>query len=150
MFIQERIRQDWRTGVPCLLPAPRSSLQVAEIMNRPVRVAVRAANLIHELRAELSNPDRSREIVWRFRTIYHPQLAELWHEASLMPGILEQNFLPASVQVMRIRGLQPDFRAVYTMTEMNGDNAHALLREVIDKLQWLAQYALELEAEKVR
>jgi hypothetical protein len=123
---------------------------MAQTMNRPVRVAVRAANLIHELRAELSNPARSKEIVWRFRTIYHPQLAELWHEASLMPGIVEQNFLPGSVQVMRIRGLQPDFRAVYTMTEMNGENAQSLLREVIDKLQWLAQYALELEAEKVR
>ena len=122
---------------------------MAPIMNRPVRVAVRAANLIHELRAELANPNRSREIVWRFRTIYHPQLAELWHEASLLPGILEQNFLPGSVQVMRIRGLQPDFRAIYTMTEMNDENAQALLREITDKLQWLAQYSLELDAERV-
>ncbi len=111
-------------------------------MDRAVRVAVQAASLVNELRAEMSNPQRANELVWRFRTAYQPQLATLWQDASLIPGIDEQNFLPASVEVIRVEGLGSDSRRVYTMTELNEDNAATLVRYVIDRLRWLAQYSL--------
>jgi hypothetical protein len=115
-------------------------------MERGVRIAVRAANLVHELNAELSNPRRADELVWRFRTTYHPQLAVLWQDASLIPGIIQQRFLPASVEILRVEGLQAESRQIYTMTEMTEGNAQRLVREVIEKLQWLAQYSLEIAA----
>jgi|SRR5580658_4662601 hypothetical protein len=113
-------------------------------MERGVRIAVQAANLVHELQAELSNPKRVDELVWRFRTIYHPQLAALWHDASLIPGITQQRFLPASVEILRVEGLQADSRQVYTMREITGDNVQILVRDVIEKLRWLAQYSLSM------
>src|SRR5580658_7007088 len=114
-------------------------------MERGVRIAVQAANLVHELQAELSNPKRADELVWRFRTIYHPQLAVLWQDASLIPGITQQRFLPASVEILRVDGLEAESRDIYTMTEMTEGNAQRLVHEVIEKLQWLAQYSLEIE-----
>jgi hypothetical protein len=113
-------------------------------MERGVRIAVQAANLVHELQAELSNPKRADELVWRFRTIYHPQLAALWQDASLIPGITQQRFLPASVEILRVEGLQTDSRQVYTMREITGDNVQILVRDVIEKLRWLAQYSLSM------
>lgn len=111
-------------------------------MERGVRVAAQAANLIHELQAELSNPQRSSELVWRFRTTYHPQLAALWRDASLIPGISPESFLPAAVEILRIEGLQSNSSQLYTMREITGNNVQTLVREVIAKLRWLAQYSL--------
>src|ERR1700722_12364792 len=108
-------------------------------MELGVRIAVQAANLVHELSAELTNPKRTDELVWRFRTMYHPQLAVLWQDAGRIPGIIQQRFLPASVEILRVEGLQAESRQIYTMTEMTGDNAERLVREIIEKLQWLAQ-----------
>ena len=113
-------------------------------MERGVRVAIQSANLVHALSAELSNPKRVGELVWRFRTTYHPQLAVLWQDASVMPGITQRLFLPDSVQILRVEGLQAESRQIYTMTEMTEENAPRLVRDVIAKLQWLAQYSLEI------
>jgi hypothetical protein len=113
-------------------------------MERGVRIAIQAANLVHELQAELSNPRRSDELVWRFRTTYHPQLAALWQDASLIPGIIQQRFLPASVEILRVEGLQTDSRHVYTMSELTEDNVQVQVRDVIEKLRWLAQYSLNM------
>lgn len=113
-------------------------------MEQRVRVAVQSANLVHELRAELSNPQRASELVWRFRTTYHPQLAALWEDASLIPGIPRECFLPASVEILRVEGLQSDSRPVYTMSEITEDNVQTLVRDVIEKLRWLAQYSLTM------
>ena len=113
-------------------------------MEQGVKIAVQAANLVHELRAELSNPQRASELVWRFRTTYHPQLAALWRDASLIPGIPQQRFMPASVEILRVEGLQSDSRQVYTMSEITEDNVQTLVRDVIEKLRWLAQYSLAM------
>jgi hypothetical protein len=113
-------------------------------MEQGVRIAVQAANLVHELQAELSNPKRATELVWRFRTTYHPQLAVLWQDASLIPGINQQHFLPASVEILRVEGLQTDPRQVYTMSAITGDNVRTLVSDVIEKLRWLAQYSLAM------
>lgn len=113
-------------------------------MEQGVRIAIQAANLVHELQAELSNPRRADELVWRFRTTYHPQLAALWQDASLIPGITQQRFLPSSVEILHVEGLQTDSRQVYTMREITGDNVQVLVRDVIEKLRWLAQYSLSM------
>lgn len=112
-------------------------------MEQGVRIAMQAANLVHELLAELSHPQRADELVWRFRTVYHPQLAALWRDASLIPGITPEFFLPAAVEILRVEGLQTDSRQVYTMTETTGDNVQIRVREVIEKLRWLVQYSLD-------
>ncbi|MGA2713927.1 MAG: hypothetical protein ABSG41_12540 [Bryobacteraceae bacterium] len=119
-------------------------LQPDSRMEQGVRIAVQSANLVHELSAELSNPERANELVWRFRTTYHPQLAALWQDASLMPGITQQSFLPASVEILRVEGLQSDSKPVYAMSEITEDNVQILVRDVIEKLRWLAQYSLTM------
>jgi hypothetical protein len=106
------------------------------------RIAIQSANLVHELAAELSNPARVSELVWRFRRDYQPQLAVLWRSASTIAGINERQFLPDSVEVVRVDGIESDSRQIYTMTELTADNASMLVRDVIDKLRWLAQYSL--------
>ena len=39
-------------------------------------------------------------------------------------------------------GLESDAKQIYTMTELTADNTPALIRDVIEKLRWLAQYSL--------
>ena len=111
-------------------------------MERATRIAIQSANLVHELAAELSNPARASELVWRFRRDYQPQLAVLWRSASLIAGITERQFLPDSVEVVHVDGLDSDAKQIYTMTELTADNTPTLIREVIEKLRWLAQYSL--------
>lgn len=111
-------------------------------MERATRIAIQSANLVHELGAELSNPARAGELVWRFRRDYQPQLAVLWRSASTIAGITERQFLPDSVEVLRLDGSETDSKQIYTMTELTEDNAATLIRDVIEKLRWLAQYSL--------
>jgi hypothetical protein len=111
-------------------------------MERGISIAVQAANLVHELSAELSNPVRATELVWRFRTAYEPQLAALWQHASLIPGISDRQYLPASVEAIKMQGLDSDSKQVYTMTQLTEANASDLVRDIIDKLRWLAQCSL--------
>jgi hypothetical protein len=110
-------------------------------VERATRIAIQSANLVHELAAELSNPARVGELVWRFRRDYQPQLAVLWRSASTIDGITERQFLPDSVEVVHVGG-ESDSKQIYTMTELTADNAPALIRDVIEKLRWLAQYSL--------
>jgi hypothetical protein len=111
-------------------------------MERATRIAIQSANLVHELAAELSNPARAGELVWRFRRDYQPQLAVLWRSASTIDGITERQFLPDSVEVVHVDGLDSDSRQIYTMTELTEENTPTLIRDVIEKLRWLAQYSL--------
>jgi hypothetical protein len=113
-------------------------------METSTRIAVQAANLVHELHCELARPERADELIWRFRTLYQPQLSVLWRSASLLPGVTDEFLLPASVQALRVEGLEPDARRIYTMTGLTEDNTSTLVREVIEKLQWLAQHSLVL------
>jgi hypothetical protein len=111
-------------------------------VEKATRIAIQAANLVHELAAELSNPARMTELIWRFRRDYQPQLAVLWRSASTITGIAERQFLPDCVEVLQVDGLGSDSKQIYTMTELTADNASALVRDVIEKLRWLAQYSL--------
>jgi len=61
-----------------------------------------------------------------------------------MPGITQQSFLPASVEILRVEGLQSDSKPVYAMSEITEDNVQILVRDVIEKLRWLAQYSLTM------
>jgi len=120
----------------------RHSARYILIVERATRIAIQSANLVHELAAELSNPARVNELVWRFRRDYQPQLAVLWRSASTIAGITERQFLPDSVEVVHVDGLESDSKQVYTMTELTADNTPTLIRDVIEKLRWLAQYSL--------
>ena len=111
-------------------------------MEKATRIAIQSANLVHELAAELSNPARMGELVWRFRRDYQPQLAVLWRSASTIDGISERQFLPDSVEVVHVDGIDSDSKQIYTMTELTTDNTSTLVRDVIEKLRWLAQYSL--------
>ncbi len=122
----------------------RRSARYILIVERATRIAIQSANLVHELAAELSNPARSGELVWRFRRDYQPQLAVLWRRASTIAGITERQFLPDSVEVVHVDGLEPDSKQIYTMTELTADNTPTLVRDVIEKLRWLAQYSLSV------
>jgi hypothetical protein len=120
----------------------RFSARYILVVERATRIAIQSANLVHELAAELSNPVRLGELVWRFRRDYQPQLAVLWRSASTIDGITERQFLPDSVEVVHVDGLESDSKQVYTMTELTADNTPTLIRDVIEKLRWLAQYSL--------
>ena len=120
----------------------RHSARYILVVERATRIAIQSANLVHELAAELANPVRMSELIWRFRRDYQPQLAVLWRSASTIAGITERQFLPDSVEVVRVDGIESDSRQIYTMTELTADNASMLVRDVIDKLRWLAQYSL--------
>jgi hypothetical protein len=111
-------------------------------VERATAIAIQSANLVHELAAELSNPARAGELVWRFRRDYQPQLAVLWKSASAITGIAERQFLPDSVEVVHVEGIDSDANQIYTMTELTADNTSTLIRDVIEKLRWLAQYSL--------
>jgi hypothetical protein len=111
-------------------------------VDRAISIAIQAANLVHELSAELSNPVRATELVWRFRSAYEPQLAALWQHASLIPGISDRQYLPASVEVLNIPGPGSDSEQVYRMAELTEGNTADLVRDVIEKLRWLAQCSL--------
>jgi hypothetical protein len=122
----------------------RYSARYILIVERGTRIAIQSANLVHELAAELSNPARAAELVWRFRRDYQPQLAVLWRSASTIPGITERQFLPDSVEMVHVEGLEPDSKQIYTMTELTAENTSTLIRDVIEKLRWLAQYSLTI------